>query len=206
LKPGDTLAVPVVFKETRPVIAPADSSEPVYYTVVVGDTPLAIAQEYGVPVELLLAANHIVDPTLLQIGQQLLIPPDEGLTQGVPIILYDLEEGDTLLELASKFGSSVKDILGVNPELIPSALKPGQTVAIPVVFAPPRPTPAPQAPRATRVPIAPPPSLVEMEQQMVAGSTGSERRLATPMRLIKKLLKWPWPMPRIWSCGATLVM
>lgn len=178
LKAGDILAIPVVFNETKPISAPADSDEPVYYTVVQGDTPLAIAQEYDIPVELLLAANDIVDPTLLQIGQQLLIPPSEGLTQGVPIILYDLEEGDTLLELASKFGSSVKDILAVNPELIPSSLEAGQTVAIPVVFAPPRPTPAPQAPRAT--PIAPPPSLVEMEQQMVAGVNAEREKAGLP--------------------------
>lgn len=180
LKPGDTLAVPVVFNETKPVSAPADSDEPVYYTVIEGDTLLAIAQEYDIPVELLLAANDIVDPTLLQIGQQLLIPPSEGLTQGVPIILYDLEEDDTLLELASKFGSSVKDILAVNPELIPSSLEAGQTVAIPVVFAPPRPTPAPQAPRATPIPVAPPPSLVEMEQQMVAGVNAEREEADLP--------------------------
>ncbi len=180
LKTGTTLAVPVVFNETKPVSSPAESDEPVFYTVVEGDTPLAIAYEFAVPVELLLAANDIADPTLLQIGQQLLIPPSEGLTQGVPIILYDLEEGDTLLELASKFGSSVKDILAVNPELIPSALEASQTVAIPVIFAPPRPTPAPQAPRATPVPIAPPPSLVEMEQQMVVGVNAERTKAGLP--------------------------
>ncbi|MCL4295085.1 MAG: LysM peptidoglycan-binding domain-containing protein [Anaerolineae bacterium] len=166
---GKSIAVPVVFTEDKPIVPPEEAGEPVYYTIVEGDTPLAIAQEYDVPVELLLAANEITDPTLLQIGQQLLIPPTEGLTQGVPIILYELEEGDTLLGLALEFGSSVKDILAVNPELIPSSLEVGQTVAIPVIFAPPRPTPAPQRPRATPVPIAPPPSLVEMEQQMIAG-------------------------------------
>jgi LysM repeat protein len=166
---GETIAVPIVFTEPKPVAASGKSNEPAYYTIEEGDTPLAIAQEFDVPVELLLAANEISDPTRLQIGQQLVIPPSEGLTQGVPIILYELEAGDTLLGLASKFGSSVKDILAVNPELIPASLEVGQTVAIPVIFAPPRPTPAPQAPRATPVPIAPPPSLVEMEQQMVTG-------------------------------------
>lgn len=164
---GKAIAVPVVFTEEKPAPQSGDSDEPTYYTVAEGDTPLAIAQEYDVPVELLLAANEISDPTRLQIGQQLVIPPTEGLTQAVPIILYDLEEGDTLLGLASTFGSSVKDILAVNPNLIPSTLKKGETVAIPVVFAPPRPTPAPR-PKTTPVPIAPPPSLVELEQQMVA--------------------------------------
>jgi uncharacterized protein YkwD len=175
---GETIAVPIVFTEPKPVPPPTGSDEPVYYTIVEGDTPLAIAYEYDVPVELLLAANDITDPTRLQVGQQLLIPPSEGLTQGVPIILYDLAAGDTLLELASKFGSSVKDILAVNPNLIPADLKEGETVAIPVIFAPPRPTPAPvQVNRPTPTPMPPPPSLVEMEQQMVAG-VNAERQAA----------------------------
>lgn len=177
---GETIAVPVVFTEPKPVAPVEGSDEPVYYTVAEGDTPLAIAYEYNIPVELLLAANEITDPTLLQVGDQLLIPPSEGLTQGVPIILYDLAEGDTLLGLASKFGSSVKDILAVNPELIPSSLEVGQTVAIPVIFAPPRPTPSPQQPKATPKPIAPPPSLVEMEQQMVAGVNAQREAAGLP--------------------------
>ena len=156
---GETIAVPIVFTEPKPAPPPQGSDEPVYYTIVEGDTPLAIAYEYDVPVELLLAANDIADPTRLQVGQQLLIPPSEGLTQGVPIILYDLAAGDTLLELASKFGSSVKDILAVNPNLIPAALTEGETVAIPVIFAPPRPTPAPvQVNRPTATPMPPPPT------------------------------------------------
>lgn len=177
---GEMIAVPVVFTEPKPIVLSQGSDEPVYYTIVEGDTPLAIASEYEIPVELLLAANEITDPTLLQVGDQLLIPPSEGLTQGVPIILYDLAEDDTLLGLAAKYGSSVKDILAVNPELIPSSLEVGQTVAIPVIFAPPRPTPSPQQPRATPVPIAPPPSLVEMEQQMVAGVNAQREAARLP--------------------------
>jgi LysM repeat protein len=202
---GKTIAVPVVFTEEKP--APVKGSDgPVFYTIAEGDTPLAIAQEYDVPVELLLAANEITDPTLLQIGQQLVIPPTEGLTQGVPIILYDLEAGDTLLGLASKFGSSVKDILAVNPNLIPSALKEGETVAIPVVFAPPRPTPAPQQPRATPVPIAPPPSLVEMEQQMIAG-VNAQREAAglPPYQVDQEIAQMALDTLKIWSCGAISV-
>jgi uncharacterized protein YkwD/nucleoid-associated protein YgaU len=175
---GKTIAVPVVFTEAKPVAPAAGANEPASYIVEEGDTLLAIAQEYDVPVELLLAANEITDPTLLQIGQQLVIPPSEGLTQGVPIILYDLEAGDTLLGLASKFGSSVKDILAVNPNLIPSALEEGMTVAIPIIFAPPRPTPAPvQVNKPTPTPMPPPPGLLEMEQQMVAG-VNSQREAA----------------------------
>lgn len=177
---GMAIAVPVVFIEEKPISPMAESGEPTYYTVEEGDIPLTIASQFDVPVELLLAANDITDPTLLQVGRQLLIPPDDGVTQGVPIILYDLTENDTLLEIASKYGSSVKDILAVNPNLIPSDLKSGETVAVPIIFAPPRPTPSPSQPRATRVPMAPPPSLVEMEQQMVAGVNAERGKVGLP--------------------------
>lgn len=53
------------------------------------------------------------------------------------MILYELAVGDTLVDLASRFGSSVKDMLAVNPELDPASLAVGQLVAIPVIFAPP---------------------------------------------------------------------
>jgi uncharacterized protein YkwD len=141
--------------------------------------PLLIAAEYDIPVELLLAANDITDPTTLQIGRQLLIPPNEGVSQGVPIILYELEANDTLLGIAARFGSSVKDILAVNPDLIPSALQAGQTVAIPVIFPLPRPTPPP-APAATRAPVPPPVSRVELEQQMVAGVNAQREEAGLP--------------------------
>jgi LysM repeat protein len=178
---GQAIAVPVVFREEKPVALASAGDEPVVYTVVEGDTPLAIAYEYGIPVELLLAANEITDPTGLQIGQQLIIPPSEGLTQGVPIILYDLEEGDSLLELASKYGSSIKDILAVNPHIIPSSLKSGETVAIPVIFAPPRPTPDPAlVNRPKPTPMPPPPSLDQMAGQMVAGVNAEREKAGLP--------------------------
>lgn len=183
---GMAIAVPVVFIEEKPVSPVAESGEPTYYTIEEGDIPLTIADQFDIPVELLLAANDITDPTLLQVGRQLLIPPNEGVTQGVPIILYDLAEHDTLLGIASKFGSSIKDILAVNPSLIPSDLRADETVAVPIIFAPPRPTPAPASPKATRVPLTPPPSLLEMEQQMVNGVNAERAKVGLPPYQVDK--------------------
>ncbi len=163
LQEGQIIAVPVVFIPARP---DETVDEPVYYTVEPGDMPLSIAYEFEVPVELLLAANNITDPTSLQIGQQLIIPPANGLTLGVPIILYELEEGDTLLDVAIKFASSLKDILAVNPDLELAALEVGQTVAVPIIFELPRPTPAPD--NRPAAPVAASLPLVDLQGQMVA--------------------------------------
>ena len=45
------------------------------YTVESGDYPATIAAKFGVTLEALLAANPGIDPTNLQIGQVLVIPP-----------------------------------------------------------------------------------------------------------------------------------
>ena len=45
------------------------------YTVKAGDIPDSIAREHGVSLTSLLQLNNITDPTGLQIGQQLRIPP-----------------------------------------------------------------------------------------------------------------------------------
>ncbi len=163
---GQTIAVPIIFNQPKPAPRRENDDEEVTYIVERGDIPLSIAAQFDVPVEILLAANDITDPTSLQIGQELTIPPMEGLTLGFPVILYELAEGDTLLGLASRYGSSVKDMLAINPDLLPSALEAGQTIAIPVIFQLPKPTPEPNV--APPAPIVASEPLVELEQQMVA--------------------------------------
>src|SRR5262245_47490901 len=134
VREGETVAVPVIFAQADSI--PEESTT--YHIVQSGEMPLSIASRYNVPVEILLTANNISDPTRLQLGQRLVIPPHDGITLGFPVVLYELTETDTLVGIASRFGSSVKDILAVNPDLDPSNLEAGQLVAVPVIFAPPR--------------------------------------------------------------------
>ncbi len=45
------------------------------YTVQAGDNLLAIAQQFNVTVQAIMAANNIANPDLLRVGDQLIIPP-----------------------------------------------------------------------------------------------------------------------------------
>jgi LysM repeat protein len=45
------------------------------YVVQSGDIPLTIAEQFGITVEALLAANPGINPNGLQVGQELIIPP-----------------------------------------------------------------------------------------------------------------------------------
>ncbi len=58
-----------------PTVTPTPT--PVIYTVQSGDTLLSIAIEFDVSTEAIQTTNGIVDPRLLQIGQELLIPPPD---------------------------------------------------------------------------------------------------------------------------------
>lgn len=170
LTPDQHIVVPVLFSSAHPINTFAGGDEPILYTVEWGDTPLAIAIKYDVPLEILLTVNDIQDPTSLQIGQELVIPVNDELDYSFPVILYELQENDTLVGIASRFGSSVKDILAVNPDLDPSSLEAGQLVAIPVIFAPVKPTPVPIPNRPTGptpTPLPPPPMLADLQQQMI---------------------------------------
>ena len=170
-----TVAVPIVFLEANPAVTPNDTEEVVYHTIKSGEFPLSIATQYDIPVEILLSANEISDPTLLQIGQELLIPPHDGISLGFPVVLYEWQETDTLIGVATRFGSSVKDILAVNPDLDPVRIEAGQIVAVPVIFQPPRPTPAPDAPRPTPGPPPPPPPPVQSLEEQLVQAVNAER-------------------------------
>jgi len=64
---------PPAATETAAPITPTSLGQT--YTVQAGDIPATIAQKFGITVEELMAANPGLDPTNLQIGQVLIIPP-----------------------------------------------------------------------------------------------------------------------------------
>lgn len=57
-----------------PTLTPTITPTPVFHTIAGGESLLAIATRYGVSVAALQDANGILDPRLLQVGQQLIIP------------------------------------------------------------------------------------------------------------------------------------
>lgn len=67
-------------------VATATPTKPMTYTVQAGDTLSAIAQEHNVSLEALTAANSLVDPDVLQIGQVLIIPRDDGTVAPNPAL------------------------------------------------------------------------------------------------------------------------
>ncbi|MFT5195140.1 MAG: murein DD-endopeptidase MepM/ murein hydrolase activator NlpD [Cellvibrionaceae bacterium] len=108
-------------------IDPAPTTTPIefiprYHTVDEGETLYFIAAFYAVSEDALQIANEIIDPTLLFVGQQLLIPAADG--QIVPAT-YAIKLGDSSELIAEKFGAVSSEIIRENHLLSPDSLIPG---------------------------------------------------------------------------------
>ncbi len=83
------------------------------YIVRRGDTLLRIARRFGTSVQAILAVNpQIRNPNRIFAGQRLVIPVPTQLPT-----TYIIRRGDTLLQIARRFGTSVQAILAVNPQI-----------------------------------------------------------------------------------------
>lgn len=128
LYPGQRLLIPIVGQEADapPRLPPGVEA----YRVRPGDTLEAIAKRFGVSLLDLVSAN----PTLesldrLVVGSELYIPRK---AKGLVVVLG---EGQTLLDLAERFGLSPVELARANGVKNPLALRPGDRVLIPGVQA-----------------------------------------------------------------------
>ncbi|HXW00258.1 MAG TPA: LysM peptidoglycan-binding domain-containing protein [Anaerolineae bacterium] len=132
---GQELLIPVTATPASQA-TPKPTPTLIFYSIQSGDTLLAIAIEYETTVEALMTVNWLTDPSALQIGQKLLIPPGDGSLPDpilwAPTAVHEVESGDTVLDIALEYGSSVEDILTANPDLEPRSMQIGQQLAIPL--------------------------------------------------------------------------
>jgi LysM repeat protein/N-acetylmuramoyl-L-alanine amidase len=100
------------------------------YIVQVGDSLWKIANQFGITVDALKAANGLTN-NLISIGQQLLIPtvtPEPSVPGDY--IVYTVQAGDSLWKIANQYGVSVDDIIELN-QLDTTTLTINQQLLIP---------------------------------------------------------------------------
>ncbi len=124
-----------------------------------GDTIGEIAERYGVSAERLMQANGIKDPTLVQIGQRLVIPGRGGAAQrngtsgGSRVAAggrYTVQSGETLGEIAERFNTSVNRLMQLNGISDPTQLQAGSRILVPGSVTSQAARPAAQAPRSAK--------------------------------------------------------
>jgi LysM repeat protein len=162
------LLAPSLVSTTQPVLAQQGQQT---HTVKAGENLFRIALQYGTTWPVLAAANNIVNPNLIYVGQVLVIPggttpgatpvPATSVPGGTPQT-YTVVAGDTLSRIAARFGTTVTALVQANNIVNPNLIYVGQVLTIPggtvVVTPAPVPTTAPGQPTPVVTQAPPPPS------------------------------------------------
>jgi len=110
------------------VAAPPSQQDQQVYIVQAGDTLVAIAQQYGVTTDAIVAANGLSDPDRLSVGQRLIIP---GAGSAGATIVYVVQPGDTLALVARRYNVATLTMAQANRLANPNLIYVGQRLAIP---------------------------------------------------------------------------
>jgi LysM repeat protein len=159
LKPGQTLIIPQSAADSAPAMsaAPAPAAERATYTVRSGDTLGAIARRHSTTVAALKSANRMTSD-ILRPGQQLILPANSSSSSTVSAaasalpaptvaspaparssgggMTHTVAPGDTLSEIARRYGVRSSEIATANNVTDPRSLKVGQVLTIPGWQAP----------------------------------------------------------------------
>lgn len=138
------------------------------YMVVEGDTASGIASRFGIDLRYLLAANpDLRDGEFLSVGQMLIIPASNG-------ILHYVRYGETLSDVAARYGVTVEEILGWSGNGIASAdqVRENQLVFVPGGAPPASVVPATPEPTAAPVAVEAPPPPAPVSAAEPVSSTG----------------------------------
>ena len=129
---------------------PSPTPTQTVYLVEAGDSLFTIAEKFRANVCLIMAINNIGDPSVLAVGQSLIIPTgDEELPTATPLptglprgarLQYVVQCGDTLDSIAAKFNSTGADIAKENKITDPLSIKIGDVLTVRVNIATPTPT------------------------------------------------------------------
>lgn len=155
-EPTNTSAPPTDTLEPSQTPEPSETptpTGPVTYIVEEGDSLASIADEFGVSIDQLIAANNLVDPNNIGVGSQLIIPdPDADLPTETPLpetlvpgttIEYVVKSGDSLQLIAERFNSTVESIAEANDLDPADVLFVGLKIIIQVNIVTPVPTDTP---------------------------------------------------------------
>ena len=105
----------------------------IYYTVQSGDTLSEIAARYGTTVNTLVTLNGISNPNLIYVGEVLKIPTagSGGNVSTPSTINYTVQSGDTLSEIAARYGTTVNTLVTLNGISNPNLIYVGEVLKIP---------------------------------------------------------------------------
>ncbi len=110
------------------------NTQSIEYTVQRGDTLSAIARRYGTTVQELVDINNIQNPDLIYPGEKLRILTNSSIPgneeRGTGSIIYTVQRGNTLSQIAREYHVSVEHIVELNDIQNPNFIYPGEKLRI----------------------------------------------------------------------------
>ena len=122
----------VLLSNTTPLPTPETPTQDntIIYTVKPGDTLSKIAREYGTTVNEIVSLNpSIKNPNLIYPGEQFTIK-NNGNSNISNTIIYTVVSGDTLSQIASKYNTTVSNLVAINNISNPNLIYPGDKITI----------------------------------------------------------------------------
>lgn len=146
LQVGQVLRVPNTPGVTSDGL-PTPTPAPFLYTVKEGDTLFSIALQFDVSSNEIVAANTLVDPNNVFVGQELLIPgyqpggsSSASAGSGTPAnpdapAVHVVQAGEVLSVIAEKYGITLEELVAANRIANPNLVSPGTELVIPGLSA-----------------------------------------------------------------------
>lgn len=129
---SDIVPQPVLVSTAAPNTKIRDTI--VNHTVKPGDTLSSIGQKYGVTIDTIRYANNISDTGYLKVGQELEIPPVNG-------VVHTVEAGESIESIAEEYNIAAQAIADFNYLVAPYKLTEGMELVLPNADIP-QPAPA----------------------------------------------------------------
>lgn len=113
--------------------SPADSNdheaaptrpEVIIHVVQPNETLSDIARHYGIKMDTIIAANEIVDPNRIRVGDELRILTQDG-------VLHRIQSGESLWDLSRRYNVSIEEIAAVNRIAEPNRITAGVEIFLP---------------------------------------------------------------------------
>ncbi|NLZ92522.1 MAG: LysM peptidoglycan-binding domain-containing protein [Firmicutes bacterium] len=116
-----------------PLPPPPERCSGFFYTIQSGDTLGQISQRFGVRlVDIAIANPQIINPDVIFAGQVICIPIPPPPSIECSGFLYTVQSGETLSQIAQRFGVTVQQIFAANPQIIDvNRIFAGQQICIP---------------------------------------------------------------------------
>ncbi len=96
------------------------------YTVRPGNTLYAIAQFFGTTPQDIANANGLIPPYMIYPGQELILPVEDIRSPRY----YVVRPGDTVINIADRYGLELENILALNNLENPNIIYPGQILRL----------------------------------------------------------------------------